>query len=92
MKHQGYVLMFQPSLPANTKFVPLLKGTLKTFKTPSFVRFAGSLLHAPPLAKKAAPFKKHCQNRRNRQNPFWQAAKAAQHAWTARFPPYVTAP
>jgi hypothetical protein len=87
--------MFQPSLPANTKFVPLFKGTLKTlktFKTHSFVGFAGSLLHAPPLAKKAAPFKSHCQNRRNRQNPFWQAAKKAQHAWSARFPPYVTAP
>ena len=47
--------MFQPSLPANTKFVPLLKNTLKTlktFKTPSFVGFAGSLEHALPMAKK----------------------------------------
>jgi hypothetical protein len=62
MKHQGYVLMFQPSLPANTKFVPLLKSTSKTsktLKTPSFVGFvgfAGSLLHDPPLAKKSTPF------------------------------------
>jgi hypothetical protein len=62
MKHPSYVLKFQPSLPANTKFVPLLKSTLKTnktFKTPSFVGFAGfvgSLEYVPTLAKKLSPF------------------------------------
>jgi len=62
MEHQGCALKFPPSLPANTKFVPLLKSTLKTsktLKTPSFAGFAGfagSLLHAPPLAKKSSPF------------------------------------
>ena len=77
---KGLTKLSKPSGPppvwsssqAGRKTLPLSKGTSKTsktLKTPCFVGFAGSLEHALPLAKNSPPFKKHRQNRRNRQYP-----------------------